>query len=225
MNTLHFFLVGARAQAPQRWRQAFIAGQELDWAQLRTRCQALQPGMERAIVWLSTGDPLWSERVPEILKMGTPCHVVVLSPSMLDEEALRALELGARGYGHTYSVPQLLREIAVVVSHGGLWPGQGLVDRMVAATSKFLAATNRPQASVSTDISMLSQREVEVARAVAAGQSNKEVAAALDISERTVKAHLGTIYEKLGVRDRLQLVLYLSTPGLAPARAADQGEN
>jgi DNA-binding NarL/FixJ family response regulator len=220
MNTLHFFLVGARAQAPQRWHQAFVAGQALDWGQLRARCQALQPGMERAIVWLGTGDPQWGERVSEIVKMGAPCHVVVLSSSMLDEEALRALELGARGYGHMYSVPQLLREIAVVVSHGGLWPGQGLVDRMVAATSKFLAATNRPQAAASTDISMLSQREAEVARAVAAGHSNKEVAAMLDIAERTVKAHLGTIFEKLGVRDRLQLVLYLS----APARAAGEGE-
>jgi DNA-binding NarL/FixJ family response regulator len=56
-----------------------------------------------------------------------------------------------------------------------------------------------------------------VARAVSAGRSNKEVADKMFISERTVKAHLGAIFEKLGVRDRLQLVLRLSaSPEPAP---------
>ncbi len=49
-----------------------------------------------------------------------------------------------------------------------------------------------------------------MARAVSAGRSNKEVADKMFISERTVKAHLGAIFEKLGVRDRLQLVLRLA---------------
>ncbi|MBO9678483.1 MAG: response regulator transcription factor [Acidovorax sp.] len=210
MNTLHFFLTGALSQAPQRWRQAFVAGQELGWPQLLERCQALQAGEGVVVVWVSTSEAQWADRVSQLAKMGGHCQVVLLSASLQDEEALRALELGARGYGHVYSVPQLLREIALVVSHGGLWPGQGLVDRMVAATSKFLAA-GRP-AAAQADLSMLSARETEVARAVAAGQSNKEVAAKLGISERTVKAHLGAIFEKLGVRDRLQLVLYVSSP-------------
>ena len=213
MNTLHFFLVGALFQAPQRWCQAFVAGQELGWPQLLERCQALQSSDSVAVVWVSTSEAQWAERVSQLAKIGGHCLVVVLSASLRDEEALRALELGARGYGHVYSVPQLLREIALVVSHGGLWPGQGLVDRMVAATSKFLAAGRPPAAQA--DLSMLSAREAEVARAVAAGQSNKEVAAKLGISERTVKAHLGAIFEKLGVRDRLQLVLYVSSPGSA----------
>ena len=56
----------------------------------------------------------------------------------------------------------------------------------------------------------LTAREVEVARAVAQGRSNKEVADLMFISERTVKAHLGSIFDKLGVRDRLQLVLHMA---------------
>lgn len=211
MNTLHFFLTAGMTQAPQRWRQAFVAGQELGWPQLQVRCEAVQAGAEPAIVWLSTGDPHWAERVALLAGKGGRCQVVVLTSAMHDEEALHALELGAKGYGHVYSVPQLLREIAVVVAHGGLWPGQGLVDRMVAATAKLLAAS-RAQVAPVVDLSMLSAREAEVAQAVAAGRSNKEVAAQLGIAERTVKAHLGAIFEKLGVRDRLQLVLYLSAP-------------
>ena len=216
MNTLHFFLTAGMTQAPQRWRQAFVAGQEMGWPNLQVRCEALRAGVELAIVWLSTSDPHWTERVAALASPGGRCQVVVLTSAMQDEEALRALELGARGYAHVYSVPQLLREVAVVVAHGGLWPGQGLADRMVAATAKHLAASRDRVAPV-VDLSMLSLREAEVARAVAAGRSNKEVAAQLGIAERTVKAHLGSIFEKLGVRDRLQLVLHLS----APARAGE----
>ena len=59
-----------------------------------------------------------------------------------------------------------------------------------------------------------------MARAVTAGRSNREVADLLFISERTVKAHLGAVFEKIGVRDRLQLVLRLAAsadPGPTPA--------
>jgi DNA-binding NarL/FixJ family response regulator len=56
----------------------------------------------------------------------------------------------------------------------------------------------------------LSGREAEVAREVVAGRSNKEIARVLGITERTVKAHLGAIFAKLGVRDRLQLALRLT---------------
>jgi len=63
---------------------------------------------------------------------------------------------------------------------------------------------------------------VQVARAVSAGRSNKEVADKMFISERTVKAHLGAIFEKLGVRDRLQLVLRLAaSPELASTSAVE----
>ena len=54
---------------------------------------------------------------------------------------------------------------------------------------------------------VLSEREVQVARMVAAGASNKEIASRLAITERTVKAHLAASFEKLAVRDRLQLAL------------------
>ena len=54
---------------------------------------------------------------------------------------------------------------------------------------------------------ILSDREAQVAKFVAQGANNREIAQALQISERTVKAHLSAIFEKLGVRDRLQLSL------------------
>jgi DNA-binding NarL/FixJ family response regulator len=99
--------------------------------------------------------------------------------------------------------------VAQVIQHGGLWLGPDLVQRLMAATRDVLARS--PNAPVqAADVSALSDRELQVARAVADGHTNKEVADLLHISERTVKAHLGSVFEKLGVRDRLQLVLRLA---------------
>jgi DNA-binding NarL/FixJ family response regulator len=56
----------------------------------------------------------------------------------------------------------------------------------------------------------LSPRELEVARAVAEGRSNREIADQFGITERTVKAHLGAAFDKTGARDRLQLALYVA---------------
>ncbi len=62
--------------------------------------------------------------------------------------------------------------------------------------------------------SLLSPREEEVVRYVATGMRNAEVARKLSISEQTVKVHLNAIFRKLGLRDRVQLVLYASQAGL-----------
>ena len=89
--------------------------------------------------------------------------------------------------------------------------------RAPAATAAAVVA-----APVANVWALLSVREAQVARAVTAGRSNREVAALLFISERTVKAHLGTVFEKLGVRDRLQLVLRLAASA-APGPASATG--
>jgi len=67
---------------------------------------------------------------------------------------------------------------------------------------------------------VLTPRERDVAIEVAHGATNKEVAQRLNITERTVKAHLGAVFEKLGVRDRLQLVLEFKDRVSAVDRAA-----
>jgi Response regulator containing a CheY-like receiver domain and an HTH DNA-binding domain len=157
----------------------------------------------------------------QILQTQPHARVVLLSGTPGPDEGLSALNEGARGYTHAYGVPALLQEVALVVEHGGLWVGPDLLQRLVGSTSAALAArpaiaTTPPPATAAPGANawaLLSARETQVARSVQAGRSNKEVAALMFISERTVKAHLGTIFEKLGVRDRLQLVLRLSAAG------------
>jgi len=81
----------------------------------------------------------------------------------------------------------------------------------------FTALTARA-APMQTALAALSAREHQVAQAVARGGTNKEIARAMGITERTVKAHLSAIFEKLGVRDRLQLSLIVNgVETMAPA--------
>jgi len=211
MSTPHFLsnnLAQPPVLPPERWLAAFPQGQWGDWNRVST---AMRPG---DLVWVSTGHVEWMDLVARLLQLQPGVRVAVLSASPDQTEGLRAINEGARAYCHLYAVPELLQEVAVVVAQGGLWVGPELLERIVAATRQLLerspgAATQLP----APDLSALSSRELDVARAVAAGKSNREVAEQLFIAEGTVKAHLGAVFEKLGVRDRLQLVLRLSGQG------------
>lgn len=131
-------------------------------------------------------------------------RLVVLSDEPDEGVVMAALAAGAAGCCNSRAAPEVLRQVALVVANGGLWVGQSLLQKLVAGSSALLGA--RPPEGASGDwAGRLSERESEVARRVAAGASNKEIAESLDISERTVKAHLTAIFAKLGVRDRLQL--------------------
>jgi DNA-binding NarL/FixJ family response regulator len=119
------------------------------------------------------------------------------------------LEAGAQGYCNAHADPEVLREVAEVAIRGGLWVGETLLSRMLGGLSKRLV--ERPSDDGEGPLSRLTEREREIARRVTRGESNKEIARGLDIAERTVKAHLTVVFEKLGVRDRLQLALACST--------------
>ncbi|MBK9440495.1 MAG: response regulator transcription factor [Comamonadaceae bacterium] len=214
MKTQQHFIGGPTLPTPQRWREAFPDGQVHTVQELSTPAVLGWSGL----LWLTSGNPQWLEHLQQI-RLKTPgLPVVVLSDAPESQEGLVALNAGARGYTHAYAVPGLLQEVAQVVQLGGLWVGPELLQRLVVATASPVVkfAPSAAGAKVPNAWALLSEREAQTARLVSAGQSNKEVAAALFISERTVKAHLGAVFEKLGVRDRLQLVLRL-------AASPDQG--
>ncbi len=145
-----------------------------------------------------------------------PRSVVILSDSPDEALIVEALSAGASGCCNTHAAPEVLQQIAMVVGNGGLWVGQSLLQRLVGSTARLLAQRSPvlDTAHSGNDwVALLSEREAEVARLVAAGASNKEVAAQLSITERTVKAHLTAVFDKLGLRDRLQLSLRVN--GLA----------
>lgn len=121
-------------------------------------------------------------------------------------EAVYCLQAGARAYCNVHAGPATLKQIGDVVAGGGVWVGEELMQYLVTALGK-----NKPASPDSSWREKLSQREIEVVEAIAGGASNKVVARALDITERTVKAHVAAVFEKLGVRDRLKLVLMVTS--------------
>jgi len=156
------------------------------------------------IVWvrLPRGEPVASLFAQLRRRFGDR-PIVALSDRPDDEEALACFSAAAKGYCNSHAQPPVLAQVAGVVSQGGLWIGTELMQRLIRGTAALPAVAEPP-----TDWSAgLTEREREVARAVASGASNKEIARRLGITERTVKAHTGAIFEKLGVRDRLQLSL------------------
>lgn len=190
----HLFFSPAEIQSP-RWQQAFPTA----------RISNAVPHVDAdEFVWLLLRDELSFIQIQSLSAAGA--RVIAMTAIENTQEARRALEAGASGYVHYLAIPQVLEQVAQVVSAGGMWLGADLMRQLVLATARILPTTSTPNA----DLSLLTSREKAVAELVAAGKSNKEVARDLDITERTVKAHLGAAFEKLQVRDRLQLVLMFS---------------
>jgi DNA-binding NarL/FixJ family response regulator len=131
--------------------------------------------------------------------------VLVFTAYDSDEDVFRAIQDGARGYllkGTPGS--ELVHAIRQV--HGG----QSYLSPQVAAT--IVQDVRSPRARRG----LLSPRERGVLRLVAAGLSNKEIAAALSISERTVKFHVTALFNKLGAENRAQAVAVAAERGLLP---------
>ncbi|MFO7964969.1 MAG: response regulator transcription factor [Desulfobacterales bacterium] len=121
-----------------------------------------------------------------------------------EEEGLTFLKCGIVGYANTFMSEARLIEAVRTVSNGTVWVGQKIMRRLISSV-----ADNEGRLSIS-DRFGLTQREHEIAGLVASGRTNLEIAADLDISERTVKAHLTSIYEKTGTGNRLNLALLIN---------------
>jgi DNA-binding NarL/FixJ family response regulator len=158
------------------------------------------------IVWIrvSAGEALPGLGLDLIRQLPVSIATVVMSDIPRDEQALAVFSAGARGYCNSHSNSKVLKLIAGVVQDGGLWIGPS--QRLVAGIGKKLES-QISERSGSGLPAILTGREQEVAEAISGGASNKEVARLLQISERTVKAHVNTLFNKLNVRDRLQLTI------------------
>lgn len=194
-------LIASDADICARWKQAFPRG----------RCEssvavAAHTTPDSTTCWLHLpGNPDEATALVRSVREALPgARIVAMADSPDDEQALALMELGAVGYCHAYAGPGMLAQVATVVANAGLWVGPSLLQRMIrSAGARVKPAPADPR------LATLSPRELEVAERVGTGSSNKEIARELDITERTVKAHLSAIFLKLGTRDRLQLALLM----------------
>lgn len=155
------------------------------------------PAASLAIVL--AGEPQWLAHIRHYSTQQVP--VLVCSRTATLEEFRQAMDAGARGYLDLFSSAEVLQRAADTITQGALWIPPALLNNMMAILNKAL-----PSSPVDP-FAELSAREQQVARAVSRGMSNKAVARELAISERTVKLHLTSIFNKLKISDRMQLLL------------------
>lgn len=145
----------------------------------------------------------------ELTRLARGNRVIALSLNPTDQQGLLAMHCGCQGFCHAYSNPATLKQVIAVVEKGGVWMGESLLARLLTGLDQTIKTKN-PAAPVMINLDGLTARESEVAAAAARGMSNKAIANTLDITERTVKAHLTSTFAKLGIHDRLQLALRLN---------------
>lgn len=148
------------------------------------------------------------EGVPAIHRL-RPATKIVLFGVPDEREAIIALKAGARGHCDKAIDPALLRKAVEVVHKGEIWVARRLIphflDELTSLTERRLRAS---RAHFENRFERLTPRERELVDFLSEGASNKDIAKRLNVTERTVKAHLTAIFRKLGLVGRLQLALY-----------------
>lgn len=184
-----------------------VVGEAGDGAQAVRLADELSPDLVLMDIRMLVMDGLTATR--HLLDHPRPPAVVVLTTFEADEFVYGALRSGAAGFLLKDTSPEEL--VAAVRSVlGG--------DRMLspAITRRLVEAYVRtPAPGAATDaVAHLSDRELEVLRLIAAGRSNGEIAAELFVAETTVKSHVARVLQKLGLRDRVQAVVFAYENGV-----------
>lgn len=143
----------------------------------------------------------------EIKDEGRATRIVLLTAELDENDVAEAIRLGARGLVLKDMMPKLLVQCIREVHAGRTW----LERRSVSdALEKLLQRESGEHEAAR----LLTRREIEIVKFVAAGARNKEIAKKLFISEGTVKVHLHNIYQKLGLDTRIKLSRYAQEKGL-----------
>lgn len=179
---------------------------------VRLACQ-LKPDVVLMDITMPGGDGL--EATAAIREQAPGTAVVILTASEADDDLYRAVQLGAVGY--------LLKDLDAKDLFDlleGVERGEALMTRAMGA--RLLKVIAQPPKEGAADLTaLLTEREIDVLRLVALGESNGQIAESLTISVNTVKVHLRNILEKLALENRTQAATYAIRCGLVAASTPD----
>jgi DNA-binding NarL/FixJ family response regulator len=178
-----------------------VVGEAANGAEAVAQAEALTPDVILLDLKMPDVDGLTALR--ELRERGVPARVLVLTSAGERMRVLPVVRAGAAGYLYKDVDPQALVQAIRAVHDGHVLLAPEAADAMLAADQGEKATTP------------LTEREGEVLLQIARGRSNREIARALVVSEKTVKTHVSNILMKLGLQDRTQAALYAVRHGLA----------
>ncbi len=214
---MKLFFIGNRPKVLERWNKLLS-----DWqpksVDINEMAEKLTDGGV-VMMHLSSTEKVESQLVFSYKQHNPNLILIVCTDAPNEEEGVEVLQLGANGYTNTYVTGSLLLEVVKTVLRGDIWAGPELLQKLLRRLLSNMPVTNsKVDTAESVDcFEGLSSREQEVLSVLVTGASNKEIARELDITERTVKAHLSSIFQKTGVSDRVSLVLLASKAPLQVA--------
>lgn len=149
------------------------------------------------------------EATERLADLDDPPRVLILTTFERDDYVFAALRNGASGFILKNAPPEQLLDAVRVVAAGDALLAPSVTRRMVEEFARRPAA-----AAASRELALLTERELEVLTAVARGLSNAEIAGRLHVGEATVKSHVSSLLGKLGLRDRVQAVVFAYEQGV-----------
>jgi DNA-binding NarL/FixJ family response regulator len=155
------------------------------------------------------------EATRRIVASGSSARIIILTTYDVDEYVFAALRAGASGFLLKDVRPQQLVDAIRVVARGDALLAPSVTRRLLERFGSVLPESG----ATSEDLEELTEREREVLRLVALALSNAEIAARLVLTEATVKTHVSAVLRKLGLRDRVQAVVFAYDVGLVRPRS------
>ena len=188
-----------------------VVGEAEDGRQAVSLARQTQPDVILMDVRMPRLDGVEATR--QIVAAGSPARILVLTTYDLDDYVYAAIRAGASGFLLKDVQPAQLAEAIRVIAAGDALLAPSVTRRLLGQFAATLPGPRASRAS-SASLSALTERETEVLRLLAAGLSNAELAGRLYLSEATVKSHVSSLLRKLGLRDRVQAVIFAYDTGL-----------
>jgi DNA-binding NarL/FixJ family response regulator len=191
-----------------------VVGEAGDGAEAVAMVERMQPEVVLMDVRMPGLDGIEATR--RIVASGSAARIVILTTYDVDEYVFSALRAGASGFLLKDVRPASLTEAIRIVAGGDALLAPGVTRRLLDRFAGVLPDDSARPA----DLEELTDREVEVLRFVALALSNAEIASRLVLTEATVKTHVSSVLRKLGLRDRVQAVVFAYDVGLVRPRSS-----
>lgn len=144
-----------------------------------------------------------------LIKLHAETKIIALGGKPCDIRELAFFRVGVRGCCSHDIAPERLKSVVQAVQQGELWIRRTLTPRLLDELGARIRADTEGRRAAMARLAELTRREREIAELIGNGESNKQIARQLTITESTVKAHLTEIFRKLGIADRLKLALLI----------------